>query len=278
MTSWSATEDHPDKGVPTSGRKSNRHTYLSLLYAYVLKQAARLLRQVGRAGNATEYEERAEAVVKAIKKHCYDGEFFTDSTADIANDLAYSQHCQVFATLAGVIPPSEASQLLTNAFSNPKFSKCSYVMIFYALRAFAVAGDETYEHFYKTIWNPWRKMLKNNLTTWEEDDVRQRSDCHAWGSVPVYEFCAEVAGVQPLEPGCKKILFKPRLSLSDELEAKIALGKDNLAVVKWWKEGEKKVVTLVLEKPVVVVVKKPGEQQEKENDEPVTNLRLICKI
>ncbi|KAL0254258.1 hypothetical protein I308_101639 [Cryptococcus tetragattii IND107] len=277
VTSWSATEDHPDKGVPYSGRKSNRHTYLSLLYAYVLKQAALLLRQVGRAGNAMEYEERAKAVIEAIKKHCYDGEFFTDSTADIADDLAYSQHCQVFATLAGVITPSQASQLLTKAFSNPKFSKCSYVMIFYALRAFAIAGDETYQHFYKTIWNPWRKMLKNNLTTWEEDDVRQRSDCHAWGSVPVYEFCTEVAGIQPLEPGCRKILFKPRVSLSDELEAKIALGKDNLAVVKWWEEGGKKIVTLVLEKPVMVVVKKPGEKQE-ENDEPMSSLRLICKI
>ena len=44
VTTWGATDEHPDKGVPTSGRKPNLHTYFSMLYAYFLKQAARLLR------------------------------------------------------------------------------------------------------------------------------------------------------------------------------------------------------------------------------------------
>lgn len=62
-------------------------------------------------------------------------------------------------------------------------------MQFYALRAFAIVGDGVYEEMRAQVWNPWRRMLRNNLTTWEEDDVRQRSECHAWGSVPIYEFC-----------------------------------------------------------------------------------------
>ncbi|WVQ85759.1 hypothetical protein IAT38_007926 [Cryptococcus sp. DSM 104549] len=262
VTTWSATDDHPDKGVPTSGRKSNRHTYLSLLYAYVLKQAAQLVRAVGRPGNAEEYEARAASVVAATRKHCYDGTFFTDSTADVADDLAYSQHCQVFATLAGVADPAETTRLLTDAFANPKFSKCSYVMMFYALRAFAQAGDEVYERVYAGVWDPWRRMLRNNLTTWEEDDVRQRSDCHAWGSVPLYEFCTEVAGVQPVAAGCSAILFRPRLALSEEIEAKVALGADNLAAVAWKKNSEgAKVVTLHLDKAISVVSQLPGGKE-----------------
>lgn len=234
VTSWAATDEHPDKGVPTSGRKTNRHTFFSLFYAWVLQQAAQLVRAVGRPGHADEYETRARAVVKAVRKHCFDGNFVTDSTADIADNLAYSQHCQVFGVLAGVLEPSEQAPVLRKAFAKDSgLSKCSYVMQFYAFRAFAQAGDGLYEEMWPSVWDPWRKMLRNNLTTWEEDDVRQRSDCHAWGSVPVYEFCTEVAGVQPIAPGCSKILFAPRVTLSKGIDAKVALGNNNLASVSW---------------------------------------------
>lgn len=259
VTTWGATDEHPDKGVPTSGRKTNRHTYFSMLYAYVLKQAAQLVRDVGRPGYATEYESRAEAVVEAVRAHCYDGQFFTDSTADVRDDASYSEHCQVFAVLSGAAGPSDRARLLTESYANPRFSKCSYVMKFYALRAFALAGDDAYESLWAAVWDPWRRMLANNLTTWEEDDVRQRSDCHAWGSVPIYEYCTELAGIRPVAAGAAKVLFKPRLRLSDAVTAKVALGKDNVATVSWTTDdGGRKRVLLELERAVEVVSRLPG--------------------
>ena len=234
VTTWGATEEHPDKGVPTSGRESNHHTFFSLFYAWVLQKSSSLVRAVGRPGHAEEYQQRARSVVHAIREYCYDGRFITDSTADIADNSAYSQHCQVFGVLAGVLDPSQQADVLRHAFKkDAKFAKCSYVMQFYAFRAFAMAGHGVYEEMWPDVWDPWRKMLRNNMTTWEEDDVRQRSDCHAWGSIPIYEFCTEIAGVQPVRPGCSKILFAPRVSLSKGIAAKIALGNDNVATVSW---------------------------------------------
>jgi hypothetical protein len=259
VTTWGATDEHPDKGVPTSGRKSNRHTYFSMLYAFVLKEAAKLVRNVGRPGHASEYEARAESVVRAVRKHCFDGRFFTDSTADIADELAYSQHCQVFGVLCGAASTSDRARFLTESFAQPHFSKCSYVMKFYALRAFALAGDDVYESLWTRVWDPWRAMLANNLSTWEEDDVRQRSDCHAWGSVPIYEYCVELAGIHPIAPRCAKVLFKPRVRLSDAVEAKVAVGADNLATVSWstGASGVKN-IELRLEKAVEVTSQLPG--------------------
>jgi hypothetical protein len=233
VASWGATETHPDKGVPTSGRKSNLHTYFSMLYAWVLKSAANLSREVGRPALAPEYEARAASLVEAIRTHCYDGWFFTDSTAEIADKDAYSQHCQVFAILSGVAKPEEHDWLLNQSLTSQSFSKCSYMMKFYVLRALSLAGDEMYESFWLEMWRPWRQMVDNNLTTWEEDDVRQRSDCHAWGSVPIYEYCTELAGIRPISPGASKLLFKPRLRLSEAITARVALGKDNLAIISW---------------------------------------------
>ncbi|CAG7996856.1 unnamed protein product [Penicillium salamii] len=258
VTTWGATEEHPDKGVPTSGRKSNRHTYFSLLYGYVLQKAANLVRDLGRPGHASEYEERAASVLRAVQTHCWDGEFFTDSTADIADDQAYSQHCQVFAVLAGILDSSEGQRVLTTSLMDPRFSKCSYMMRFYAFRALSSVGNGVYESFWESMWAPWRGMLANNLSTWEEDDVRQRSDCHAWGSVPIYEYCVEVAGLQPLVPGWTKLLFKPRLSLAEKLEVSVALGSDNVAAVSWSPgEANQKFVKVQFERPVEVLVKCP---------------------
>ncbi|CAK7233723.1 hypothetical protein SCUCBS95973_008692 [Sporothrix curviconia] len=239
VTTWGATDEHPDKGVPTAGRKSNCHTFFSMLYAIVLRQAAGLARDVGRPGYAVEYSARADALVAAVRAHCFDGQFYADTTVDALashGPTAYSHHCQLFAVLCGACDEADRARLLIESFSaeEGRFAKCSYVMQFYALRAFALAGNEAYEEFlWPRVWQPWRAMLANNLSTWEEDDVRQRSDCHAWGSVPIYEFCTELAGVQPTAPGSQKIQFKPRLRLADELEAKVCLGANNVATVAW---------------------------------------------
>lgn len=276
VTTWGATEEHPDKGVPTSGRKSNRHTYFSMLYAFVLKRAAGLARDVGRPGHADEYESRAAAVLEAVRAHCYDGQFFTDSTADIADDMAYSQHCQVFAVLSGAALPEDQARLLIESFADPRFSKCSYMMQFYALRAFSLAGDDVYEKFWPRVWDPWRKMLKNNLSTWEEDDVRQRSDCHAWGSVPIYEYCTELAGLRPIAPGSSRILFKPRLGLSESVTAKVALGRDNVALVSWSiAENGEKHVKLRLDRQVEVTSQLPGAEEEDHG--PTNSLDFVHK-
>lgn len=112
VTTWGVTDDHPDKGVPTSGRKSNLHTYFSMLYAYVLREAAKLLIEVGRPAHAEEYESRARSLQVAVRTHCYDGDFFTDSTSDIAGEDAYSQHCQVFAVLCGAAEISERTSIV----------------------------------------------------------------------------------------------------------------------------------------------------------------------
>ncbi|EAW19539.1 putative rhamnosidase B [Aspergillus fischeri NRRL 181] len=260
VTTWGATDTHPDKGVPTSGRQSNRHTFFSLLYAYVLNQAAQLLHDVGRPGHAAEYTARAEAVLASVRKHCYDGRFFTDSTAEIADEGAYSQHCQVFAVLAGAVAEDDRARLLTESFAEPGFAKCSYVMQFYALRAFSLAGDEAYEAYWGRVWDPWRRMLECNLTTWEEDNVRQRSDCHAWGSVPIYEYCTELAGVRIDLPGATRVLFKPRLRLSKGISARVAVGKENVATVRWETVDGEKRVELRFERAVDVVSQLPGEK------------------
>ncbi|RSL53515.1 hypothetical protein CEP54_010381 [Fusarium duplospermum] len=112
---------------------------------------------------------------------------------------------------------------------------------FYMTRALAAAGDEVYNKFFHQFWTTWKEQLKYNLSTWAEDSISVRSDCHAWGSVPIYEFLAELAGIKPASPGWATISFKPRLQLVKHLDARVPIKtSDGPAIIQvvWDHEDE----------------------------------------
>ena len=90
---------------------------------------------------------------------------------------SYSCHGQVFAVLAGTVTEEEGKRMLEEVTGNPAYAQCSVSMSFYLFRALEKVG--LYEKT-KDMWNLWREMLKNNMTTCVENNTDGRSDCHAW--------------------------------------------------------------------------------------------------
>ncbi|KAM5353550.1 hypothetical protein ACJ41O_000200 [Fusarium nematophilum] len=219
-------------GIPPSVTKSGVSTYTNNLYACTLKIAATLqLTCGGRSALADEYSHRASRIVDAAKRHCFDGQYFTDSIAAGSDPrVDRSQHNQVWAVLSGAACGTSAQDLLRRALGTPQggqsLVKTSISMSFYTLRAISVAGGSLYDDLFAGFWQPWRHQLSLGLTTWEEDDVSHRSDCHAWGSAPIYEFLAEVAGVRPAKPGWQELEFAPRLSLYTSLDAAVPFHRE----------------------------------------------------
>lgn len=253
---WEATAGHPDSGVPFAGRESNTHTYFSMVYAYTLARASELCLACGRPGLAEEYATRRTRTVEAVQKLCYDGSFYTDSTSDVHTTPRISQHCQIWSVLADIAPTSEHSRLIRSVFApDHGLIKASFKEMHYAFRAFSKAG--IYEEMWTRAWDPWRDMLRNNMSTCLEDDVRFRSDCHAWGSVALYEYPVEVAGVKPAGNGWSAIRWEPRVTLFETIESRLALGKDNTVRVTW--EGGK--VRLELAKSVQVTSQLSGREE-----------------
>ncbi|KAJ4113859.1 hypothetical protein NW768_011389 [Fusarium equiseti] len=256
-------------GLPPSVEKSGISTYVNSLYSYTLELASSLQTACAdRPFLASEYSQRGCRIAKALRAHCFDGRYLTDSLyvgSDPETDI--SQHSQIWGVLCGAISGSAAQTLLTDVLRDGEdsFVRTSISMSFYTLRAMSIAGGTLYDDMYAQFWQPWRDQLALNLTTWEEDDVSHRSDCHAWGSAPLHEFLAEVAGIKPAQPGWDQVRFAPRLGLYPSFEATVPFhrrGKLGLAEVSWRSLDDEVVVELRIEgltRPVTVIVQLPGQ-------------------
>ncbi|PVH77697.1 glycoside hydrolase family 78 protein [Cadophora sp. DSE1049] len=242
------TEAWKPMGIPPAAERTGYQSYTNMLYAYTLKRVADLLHGIDRPAFAEVYKSQARTTVQAVVDHCFDGSFFTDGLASMS-DKSYglSQNSQVWAVLCGAAQGEHAQRILGQCLLDPKFTPSSISMSFYTLRALSLAGGNAYNEHFHQFWDPWRKQLSQGVTTWVEDNVSQRSDCHAWGSAPLYDFLAEVAGVKPEKPGWETIAFRPRVDLFSNFDAKVPFKKDDetaIARVSWRAQGERTIICL----------------------------------
>ena len=151
----------------------------------------------------------------------------------------------MFAVLTGAASPEEGRRILTEvtnvyAGGGKQYPRCSVAMMFYMFRALEKAG--MYERT-ERLWDLWRDMLRNNMTTCLESPDG-RSDCHAWGSLALYELPATVLGVRPTAPGYASFEVKPVPGYFTHAEGEVItprgtvsvswrLDADGLPDVKW---------------------------------------------
>ncbi|WP_217595531.1 alpha-L-rhamnosidase C-terminal domain-containing protein [Cohnella sp. GbtcB17] len=191
-------------GVPTASKEGSMVIY-NMMYAASLKLAAELQDALGRTGTGDDYRSRAAALIEAVNQTGY------SEAAGLYQDAPrvelYSQHAQIWAVLAGAVQGEAARQLIERMLANQSLSKVSYAMSFFLFRA--LEEIDAYDQSF-SLWDTWRDLAALGLTSWVEDPVSQRSDCHAWGAVPIYEFSAKLLGVSPATPGYSTIKVAPQ--------------------------------------------------------------------
>lgn len=200
---WSFIDWVPgwDSGVPL-GPEEGPIAMESFLYCYGLMAAADLARYAGRAGVAEEYAQRAEEMRRALRKTCLSENGLYRDGPEVSR---FSEHCQVFAVLTDTAAPEEGRALMEE-ITRREYPHCSVAMAFYLFRALEKTGlyDRT-----DRLWDTWREMLKNHLTTSIEGQAEARSDCHAWGALALYELPCTVLGVRPTAPGFASFEVSP---------------------------------------------------------------------
>ncbi len=207
QTNWSFVDWTPEwddtEGVPFVTRRGPI-TMESLQYIMGLQAAAELADYIGWKDMAGDFRGRAVKVQQAVRKYCIgkNGMIQDGPGTDV-----YSQHCQVFGILTDTLTGEAAEAALKETIVHrQQYAQCTVAMSYYLFRALEKTGLYEYTDIY---WNVWRKMIANHCTTCTEAEAYGRSECHAWGSLILYELPTIVLGVRPAAPGYERMEVKP---------------------------------------------------------------------
>lgn len=218
------------------------HILYNMLYVYALRAGAKVSRFCERQDAAAEYEARADVVAAAVRKCAYDEELglFSDSPGRQPS----SQHAQIFAVLSGVMPEEGQRSLMERMIANrAHLSVPSYCFSYFLCRALEQTGlyKEIHDTFH--LWDVFIGLTDLRLTTWPEDFVTMRSDCHGWSALALYEFATCYLGVRPLAPGYNKVEIRPLPCHLERYSGTVPVGEYGVVSVSVWKDeaGERHV-------------------------------------
>ena len=228
-----------ERGIPTRDL-SEPLTYYNLLYSNALKWTEELYRAVGREGSAVDLFCKRNILNNAINQFCFVNGLYSDTPGGDS----FSICCQVFAILGDICEDKNA---LFDRVQNSELTESSFSMNFFLLRVYQLLGRyDLADH----LFDKWRDMLENNMTTWGESPVFARSECHVWSSVMLYEFTSVILGIQPIEAGCKKVQINPYTEILDYAQGSMATPYGEI-FVRFDRNGEK--VHLTVDSPAEIV-------------------------
>lgn len=200
-------------GSPPSA-EDGQSAQITMLFAYALDHAATLFDHHGKHEQSKKYLELSASLKSNLYKLCYDKDkkLFAETPAK----KAWTQHTNILAVLADVIPEKEQKDIVLRILDNDELIPTQIYFSFYLFKAMSKTGMGD---LYLKILKPWETMLTLGLTTFAEKADDPRSDCHAWSAHPCYFFLSDVCGIQPAEPGFKSVKIAPNLGRLQNVEA-----------------------------------------------------------
>jgi hypothetical protein len=230
---------------------------MSLSYVYALERAAELFtlfagldQSEELAKKAQEFYLEAERTRTAVYNLCYDYSRglladipLDDPSRDMYEHGIFSQHTNILGILTNVFPEDDVPEVMEKILADTSLIPTTIYYRFYLFQALQKTGMADR---YTEMLGSWERMLANGLTTFQESDVLERSDCHAWSSSPLYHFLSLVAGITPAEPGFRSVNISPSLGSLEQINATMPhpAGIISLQLERRGKDGVRGSITL----------------------------------
>lgn len=227
----------------------------NLLFLLALQSAIDIEEHFGDCHFAQNYRDWSAKLASAIKD-----KFWVESKCLFADDLKheyYSEHAQCLAILSGCF---EELEILCFE-SLIKAEDLARTTVYFSFYLF-----ETYKKMERVElliekFNFWKDLINQGFKTPVESPEPSRSDCHAWGSHPLFHMHASIMGVRPSKPGFKTVEIAPQIGDYTNISAKTPhpLGWIKSSIKK---ESDAWAVSLVLPKGVSGIFKWKGTEYE----------------
>ena len=178
----------------------------NLFFVYALDGAARVEEFAGDPQMAAYWRAKKATIAAAVLAKFWDPA--RGLVADTAAHDRYSEHAQSLAILTGILSSEQRTRAIRGLCEDPDLARTTVYFSHYLFDAYLACGRA--DLFLKRL-DQWRNYVRTGLKTpLEAPGVRARSDCHAWGSHPMYHLLTGVAGIRPAANGFAAVRVAPQ--------------------------------------------------------------------
>ncbi len=244
---------HPEafNGVP-AGARGGVSAIVNLHYLLALQQAAELEAYVGIPEYAAFANRQAQRLRTACRRFIADNGLVRDSLG--AEPM--SEHAQVFGLLANLFEPGEIAAPLDALAKRTLPARASAYFLHHLF-------DACSQHDRADLIPPrldlWHRMRELGLRTPLEEPEPSRSDCHGWGSHPLYHTITGLLGLRPTGWEGRTFSLNPATVSLGNLSATIPLPQGSLTIKI--ETTDRRRLTLDVPSAVTVVVHGAGTGQ-----------------
>ncbi len=177
---------------------------------------------LGKTEDSAFYAQRASLVKSSFNEKLLNKEtgIYTDGEGVDHSAL----HANMFPVAFGLAPESNYPEI--REFLISRGMACSPGMSMYLFDALYKMGAEDYslELITNETDRSWMNMIRFGTTVtseaWDLKYKRNMTWNHAWGAIPAYVITRNILGIEPLEPGFRKVLIKPQPGSLERAEIK----------------------------------------------------------
>lgn len=177
----------------------------NLLYVYALQKSAQVEDYLGEPLLAQRLRAKAGRTAAAVRAKFWDGS--RGLMADNLSHTEFSEHGQCLALLTDTLTGDQAQRCFAQLLAAPDLKRTTIYFSFYLLETWQKfgRGDLIVERL-----SFWKDLVRQGLKTpVESPGDSTRSDCHAWGSHPLFHLHASVAGIRPASAGFRTVRIAP---------------------------------------------------------------------
>jgi hypothetical protein len=188
----------------------------NLFFIQALRHAAEVEEAMGDAAMAARNRQLARELSAEVVKRFWVVE--RGLLADDEKRQNFSEHAQCLALLNGVLSPAQAQSCFKALITDPKLSRATVYFSFYLFEAFQQQGRGD---LIVARLEFWKNLVRTGFKTPVEAPEPSRSDCHAWGSHPLFHGRASLFGIRPVKPGFAAVEITPSPGSLRSLEVRV---------------------------------------------------------
>jgi hypothetical protein len=224
--------DWPQSGILGLGKKEpgetdgfvfqNVNTVVNAYHFQAVSQLVQIAKVLNQAADEQKFAALAVKLKAAFNEKLLDkkrGVYFDGIGTDHA-----SLHANMFPLTFGLVPEKYISRV--NSFVQSRGMACSVYGSQFLMDAIYDGNNSAYglELLTSTSERSWYNMIRVgstiSLEAWDNKYKPNQDWNHAWGAAPANIIPRKLMGIEPLEPGFRKVRIKPQPASLEQAEIK----------------------------------------------------------